>query len=380
MNENQKIRWDSEKSAFTDTNGRVLADFSPSSGADGKLEDFYNITAEELSTVLGQAYDASKDGRVEPDAKLCIAYDPNSVGIFRSRWAANYPDPDDLLIMTRHESHFEFHAYIVLPRQSNYDEESIRPIFEPVLALNYMTCTRTHFYSGEYEGPSCGLTITPPGSCTVREMAYTLSLLRDIVMNKPTSASPADAFSMIRSGAVQSLLGVSESETLEVKREHYQNSSRGKVEFAVEVASFANSKNGGLLVIGARTVTDSHGRDLIAEVGGSEMDPHGEVRYRTILETLVYPEIDGIEMCRTRSALGEIFAILVPGQQRDRMPFIVRSGTDDDRASSHTFQVPIRKGGYRASMRIEEIHRYLRTTGSGAEYFIFMQDQPDECD
>lgn len=215
----------------------------------------------------------------------------------------------------------------------------------------------------------------------VRDMAYTLSLLRDIVMNEPTSASPEDAFAMIRSGEIQSLLGVTESETLEVKREHYPNTNQGKVELAVEVASFANSKEGGMLVIGARTVTDSNGREVIAEIGGSEISPHVDVRYRTMLDMLVYPEIEGIKMCRTRSALGEIFAILIPAQQRDRMPFIVRGGTaTDDRMSSQTFQVPIRKGGYRASMRIEEIHRYLRTTGNGAEYFIFMQDQPDEND
>ncbi|MGW4364527.1 hypothetical protein ACWEKT_02690 [Nocardia takedensis] len=360
----------------------MLAELSPASGADGKLEDFSNVTAADLSAVLQEAHECIAIGTAkDPDTKLSITYYPNAVGIFRSRWAANYPDPDDMLIMMVRQGRFEFNAYIVLPKQSDYDDRSIRSVFEPALAPSGMECTETRFYQGGQEGPSCELTILPPKTATVREMAYILSFLRDIVMNEPIPASPEDAFELIRLGAVQSLLGVAESETVEIKREHFPHTIHGQVKFAVEVASFANSKNGGLVIIGARTVTDVQRRDVIAEIGGSEIDPDAELRYRTAMDSLIYPEIDDVKMCRTKSALGEVFAILIPPQQRDRMPFIVRGGSAaDGRTNASTFQVPIRRGGHIGWMRIEEIHRYLRSTENSVEYYIFKQEQSNETD
>ncbi|MGY2116475.1 AlbA family DNA-binding domain-containing protein [Nocardia gipuzkoensis] len=360
MTNSAKIRWDGARRAFLDPNDHILAAYDPLAATRGKLEELQDITAGELSEALGHAVKSAND-IADPTATISIDYLPSAVGVFRSAWAANYPYPEDMLSMTRRADRFDFEIDVVLPRKSDFTDQIIRSMTEPLLAARGMTCIETKFYNDTSDGGLCELTVLPPPDATVREMAFMVSHLRDIVMNEPFSATPANAFAAIESGEIQFLLGTVESETLDAKDGHYPKNDRARVVIAGDVAALANSAKGGIIVIGARTVKDLHGRDILAEVNGCAIDVGAKDRYRKAIEALVYPEIAGIKMCRTPAALGEVFAILIPAQHPDRLPFIVRGATQTEgRMSSALFQVPVRQGDSNVPARIEDIHRRLR--------------------
>ncbi|MFB8007463.1 helix-turn-helix domain-containing protein [Nocardia sp. NPDC056000] len=361
MTDNARIRWDKHRRAFIDPNERVLASYDPYEFTVGRLEEFQDITAGEISEVMRQAV-ADSDTTVDPMSTISIDYFPASVGVFRSAWAANYPYPKDMLIMACREGRFEFNIDVVLPRNSTLTDQTIRSLTKAPLAARGMTCIETKFYADSSDGASCELTVLPSNDITVRDMAFMVSQMRDIVMNEPFSASPAKMFFAIESSETQFLLGTVESEALDAKDSHYPKQDRSRIDIASDVAAFANSAKGGLIVIGARTVKDLHGRDFLAEVNGCPIDIGARDRYMRAIEALVYPEIMGIKMCRTPAALGEIFAILIPEQLPDRIPFIVRGAVKTEgRMSSALFQVPVRQGDCNVPARIEDIHRRLNS-------------------
>ncbi|MGY2033147.1 AlbA family DNA-binding domain-containing protein [Nocardia gipuzkoensis] len=360
MTNSAKIRWDSARRAFLNPNDHILAAYDPLAATRGKLEEFHDISAGELSEALGHAA-KSVDNIADPTASISISYLPAAVGVFRSAWAANYPYPEDMLSMDWCGDSVNFTIDVVLPRESDLTDQIILSITEPLLAARSMTCVETSFYNNTSDGSICELTVLPPPDTTVREMAFMVSHLRDIVMNEPLSATPANAFRAIESGEIQFLLGTVESEMLDAKDGHYPKNDRARVVIAGDIAAFANSTKGGIIVIGARTVKDLHGRDTLAEVNGCAIDVGAKDRYMKAIEALVYPEIAGIKMCRAPAALGEVFAILIPAQQPDRLPFIVRGAAQTEaRMSSALFQVPVRQGDSNVPARIENIHRRLR--------------------
>ncbi|TQM32734.1 hypothetical protein FB390_4430 [Nocardia bhagyanarayanae] len=360
MTDKPRIRWDRASRAFLDPDDHILAAYDPRAATQGKLDELQDITAGELSEAMGHAV-TSADDVADPTATISIDYLPSAVGVFRSAWAANYPYPEDMLSMTRRADSFEFSIDVVLPRRSEFTDQTIRALTEPLLAARGTTCVETKFYNDSSDGGLCELTVLPPPDLTVGEMAFMVSHMRDIVMNEPFSATPEKAFAAIESGEIQFLLGTAESEALDAKDGHYPKNDRARIVIAGDIAAFANSTKGGIIVLGARTVKDSHGRDILAEVNGCAIDVGAKDRYRSAIEALVYPEIAGIKMCRTPAALGEVFAILIPEQHPDRLPFVVRGATQTEgRMSSALFQVPVRQGDSNVPARIEDIHRRLR--------------------
>ncbi|WP_156511271.1 AlbA family DNA-binding domain-containing protein [Nocardia nova] len=360
MTNRAKIRWDDARGVFVDQNDRVLAAYNPLSATRGRLDEFQDVTAGELLQALGHAA-TSVDDRTDPTAAISISYLPSDVGVYRAAWAANYPYPEDMLSIDWRGGRVEFTIEVVLPRKSNFTDKVIRSMTEPLLAAKGMTCIETRFYDDSSDGGACELTVLPPAEATVREMAFMVSQLRDIVMNEPLSATPVNAFAAIESGEIQFMLGTVESETLDAKASHYSKHDRSRIVIAGDVAAFANSAKGGIIVIGARTVKDLHGRDIIAEINGTAIDVGATDRYRKAVEDLVFPEVAGIKMCRAPAALGEVVALLIPAQHPDRLPFIVRAATQTEgRMSSALFQVPVRYGDSNIPARIETIHRRLR--------------------
>ncbi|MBF6411611.1 hypothetical protein [Nocardia cyriacigeorgica] len=274
-------------------------------------------------------------------------------------------DPDILHIRLDKEG-LSLSIEMILPSNPSWDQEDIQNALLPHIHAAGMRMITSEVFPNNSPTPVCEVMVDPPGSMTIREMAYITATLRDLLMNEPDSATPSTLFQAVQFGELQSLLGAAETGTLDAKKDHYsRRDDRKRIELACDAAAFANSGQGGIIIIGARTVRDSHGRDVIAEVGGCPIDKGAEDRYRSALQDLIYPDLEGVEMCRSASPLGELFAILIPAQNSDRIPFFVRGGTlGEKRASTAMFQVPVRRGASNpSSVRLNEIHNRLRYLG-----------------
>ncbi|SNY88683.1 Putative DNA-binding domain-containing protein [Nocardia amikacinitolerans] len=195
---------------------------------------------------------------------------------------------------------------------------------------------------------------------TIEKLAAIESDMSCAYINRISTDRPEVHFADILRSGIRAAIGAIESETFEVKRSHYPKDERGRLEIAKDVAAFANSHRGGVIVIGASTSRDSVNRDIVTQAHSLESDPGATSRYMDSLNKLIYPEVRGVEMSYVDSGHDLLFAILIPPQEKKDMPFIVRGGiTSSDRISSGMFQVPIRKGDSNTSKRIEEVHSFL---------------------
>ncbi|MGW4532344.1 hypothetical protein ACWEOI_15465 [Nocardia sp. NPDC004340] len=296
-------------------------------------------------------------------ATLEIGFKPADVRVRRSAWAASYVgDCDDVLVIKRKNQALTAEIGVIVPASLVRDATTVESLLLPHLARFGLTFVALKLFPKESNSENCEVQVLPDLDSTLEELVYAACLLRDVVMASPVFASSEELFACLERGDVDSLIGVAESSVLDAKRTHYAKRENGHLELAIDVASFTNSGQGGVLAIGIRTVKDVLGRDILAEVGGCDIDRGAEARYRKAIDTLVFPGVEGLRMCRTASALGEVFGIFVPRQDPAKLPFIVLGGDKRDaKHSSVVFQVPVRTGESNLPMRVEAVHSALRT-------------------
>lgn len=94
------------------------------------------------------------------------------------------------------------------------------------------------------------------------------------------------------------LLGSKESVWLECKANPYDLSNDYyRQELAKDVSAFANSSEGGILLIGARTKkSKTTAEDIISDISGMSETSLSKMDYLNILETWVYPRISGLSI------------------------------------------------------------------------------------
>jgi hypothetical protein len=139
---------------------------------------------------------------------------------------------------------------------------------------------------------------------------------------------PSGVMYGLESGADIFIVGLRETAWLEVKRAPYGIfDSEGKRKFAIDVAALANNPEGGLLIIGAATESDAHGVDVIVAADGCRPGSIALDRYQQILESAIYPRIEGLKtLARTTDTGGVLSIFYVPTQSLQNKPFIVESG------------------------------------------------------
>ncbi|WP_157170930.1 AlbA family DNA-binding domain-containing protein [Nocardia araoensis] len=332
---------------------------------DANFEDVRDLTAAELSAAMGELLPLDK---LVDEAYVGwnIFYHPEAVGVTNSLWSSHSSVVRDLIILDYSTRGLVFISEIALPSRIFLDAADVKTILEPF--LNSMGMAYVEVFLGQSADNVGSIYCAPlDGECNIERMAFVAAVLHDYLLVGRIAASPEEMYSSVLSGTPHLLLGRAESDLFDAKRTHYpKGDERKRLELAVDVAAFANTARGGLLLIGIQTVRDSHNRDVVADVDGCEIDHGAEARYRSAIDSLVFPGVAGLAMCRVSARRGEIFAILVPPQSGDRQPFVVRGGTSSvGRISSAMFQVPIRQGDANASLRIEEIHKRLRSWGDG---------------
>ncbi|GAQ52273.1 helix-turn-helix domain-containing protein [Streptomyces acidiscabies] len=152
------------------------------------------------------------------------------------------------------------------------------------------------------------------------------------------------ALRALQGGVPELLIGLRESEWLEVKSQPYDLSVHSeRIELAKDVAQFANAPDGGLLVIGARTKDKGTG-DVIQRITPMAIQPKIAERYRKAIDQRIYPPISGLKVENAQAARGSILFLYVPPQAPAAKPFIVEGAVASDGHYENFFMIPQRRG------------------------------------
>lgn len=157
--------------------------------------------------------------------------------------------------------------------------------------------------------------------------------------------SPSTAADVLRGAYPNALIGQPESQWLDVKRTPPRiDSDVDRVEFAKDVAAFANSRDGGLIVYGLRATKSRSGEvvDRIAPFPSGMMSPR---QLTAIVRRRLHPYPLGIriEVVALTQELA-IGLVLVPPQLDARKPFLVSGAVMRGKVREMYVGLPMRAG------------------------------------
>ncbi|MGH3630134.1 MAG: hypothetical protein ACRDRL_22175 [Sciscionella sp.] len=208
--------------------------------------------------------------------------------------------------------------------------------------------------------------VSAKGSATVEPL---LAAGRDaaalLVAYERGDIDVAGARHLVRAGKPHLLIGLVESDWLEVKRGPYrinaqgQVSTRSKIELAQDVARFANGDVDAILIVGI----DEHKRSsqsylaAVSAVPLADIDPD---QYSAVIDQRVVPPLDGllVEQVDMGNGLG-VLMISVPRQPEEMQPFLVHGAIMGDKVEGAFFSIVRRRGEASITTSAAQIHAYI---------------------
>lgn len=189
-----------------------------------------------------------------------------------------------------------------------------------------------------------------------RHMSQAVFLPSDMI------TTPQLALRMVQLRQVDALLGLQESEWLEVKSTPYDlrraSDKAWKLELAKDIAQFANSEIGGLLVVGLRT-RRINGIDTIDSVTGFPMEGSRVQSYRDLVKERIHPPITGLQLDAVEYQKLHIVYAFVPPQREENKPYLVTGSTIDGIYESQGITIVRRQGDASIPVTAREIHSAL---------------------
>jgi hypothetical protein len=174
------------------------------------------------------------------------------------------------------------------------------------------------------------------------------------------------AFDLFCAGRWDLFKGQPESDWLDAKGEPYDHlipelGKNWKYELAKDVAAFANSPDGGIVVLGMTTNDVGDGE----EINGHKEFNLSRVRaatYRTHIAQCVYPAVVGFEVRKVegRKAGHGLVALVIPPQPESSRPFLVTGVISRGTALGNHILLPVRRGDRNESMDASAFHARLR--------------------
>ncbi|WP_327691010.1 ATP-binding protein [Streptomyces sp. NBC_00461] len=192
---------------------------------------------------------------------------------------------------------------------------------------------------------------------SVRELAVTLA--RSAGMTPGAPMGPEFAAGLCHGGAPDSLVGLEESDWLEVKSQGYDlDNIKDKIELAQDVSRFANSETGGILAIGYRTKKNRNGEVI------SKCTPIPErfaqaVRYRAVIDSRIFPPIDGLKIRASPHDGGWVLTVFVPSQAEENKPFLVHGAIVGGKVEGAFISIVRRRGEASIPITGPAIHSML---------------------
>ncbi|MGW5256512.1 AlbA family DNA-binding domain-containing protein [Streptomyces sp. NPDC004012] len=171
--------------------------------------------------------------------------------------------------------------------------------------------------------------------------------------------SAIDALEALKNGEIWRFIGLHENEWLEVKSQLPDLSkSAGKFTLAKDVAQFANSRLGGLLVYGMFTKNKGNG-DEVCRIVPISVDERLKKSIEAVLRNQIYPAIANLHIGSVSIDGGNLLYFHVPAQSDPAKPFIVEGAGIVELGKGSVFAVPIRNGGQAIQITGKSLHALL---------------------
>lgn len=171
-----------------------------------------------------------------------------------------------------------------------------------------------------------------------------------------------DVRTALRAKNVEALIGLEECGWLDVKSRPYMTDkgAHHKEELVKDVAAFANTSTGGLLLIGFTAVKDN-AVETITEVTPVMRTLVNTDTYSKLIDERVFPQVQDLELNWIDCGEGKgVLSIDIPVQPAAARPFVIPAPTGKD-ARSVGFAVPVRRGDRTEFWSGPEAHRRLST-------------------
>ncbi|MBG0813802.1 helix-turn-helix domain-containing protein [Planomonospora sp. ID82291] len=173
-------------------------------------------------------------------------------------------------------------------------------------------------------------------------------------------SDPRAVYELVRAGEVKRILGIPENEWLEVKSAPYEmkRDKQWQCELAEDVARFANSEYGGILILGIRSEKED-GRDVLRKMAPLPIDRKRVHNYHQSLDAHVHPPIERLKIESVPVDGGEVLCLLIPPQPEERKPFLVQGAFFDGKYQRGMISIVRRRGEHSIPVTAREIHAAL---------------------
>lgn len=164
---------------------------------------------------------------------------------------------------------------------------------------------------------------------------------------------------VLRAGRPEILIGQSESDWLDVKRQDYEFSTgKGQISLAQDVARFANAEYGGIVVVGMRAKKTGD-TEVIRAVRPVPTDPGGVRRHRQAINRHLFPPPDGLSVEEAAVGSGRLIVVDVPPQPEELKPFLVHGAIVGGRVEGAFISIVRRRGEGSIPITAAAIHSSL---------------------
>lgn len=205
-------------------------------------------------------------------------------------------------------------------------------------------------------------------SCTPREATFDELLVarrqisQAVFLPSDRISTPYLALRMVQLGQLSALLGHQESEWLEVKSAPYDlkagSQQTWKLELAKDVAQFANSEIGGLLVIGLHTKRID-GVDTIDRITPFPSAESRSQSYRDVIKHRIHPPISGLQLDTVAYEKMSVIYIFVPAQKEENKPYLITGAVIDGRYENLGITIVRRQGDASIPITAHELHSMI---------------------
>jgi Putative DNA-binding domain len=250
-------------------------------------------------------------------------------------------------------------------RKKRPQPAAVRQLLEPFAQRHGASCAVTVKRDERHRGFTVGVKMerSPPRGATVAD-AWKLGDEARALMSAARGGELKlqTALDLLRAGRWDLFRGQPESAWLEAKKEPYANlKKKGKYELAKDVAAFANSPQGGIIVLGMRA-TDKGDGDTIRYYRTFDLDLVSRQQYRSLVAHWVYPLVRGFEVERIEgSTPGRgLVVLVVPQQPESSRPFLVQGLYSQGGVLGKHVLLPERREDEIAQMDAAALHARIR--------------------
>lgn len=205
------------------------------------------------------------------------------------------------------------------------------------------------------------------------------------VADRPLNAQAAAQ--LVRAGLLETVVGLRESEWLEVKSDGYHlgagssaDKARQKLELAQDVARFANGDTEAVLIVGYRTINAPDVGEVIDKVTPVKVIETNAEQHQKVIDAHVYPTVESLRVDQV--LLGEGRAILVieiPRQPDYLKPFLVHGAVVGGRADGSFFSIVRRRDSHSVVTNPSQVHAQIaagRALLRGAQVAAVDESEP----